>query len=45
MKIVWAIGQMLYLILAIASAVQKNGMMNEYMILSTGMAILYKLES
>jgi hypothetical protein len=45
MKNVWVIGQIIFLILAISSLILKNGMTNEYMILSFEMAILYKLES
>lgn len=45
MKIVYAIGQIFFLIFAIRSLILQNGMMNELLILSFEMAILYKLES
>lgn len=45
MKIVYAIGQTIYLILAIRSLILQNEMTNEYLILSFEMAILYMLES
>ena len=45
MKIVYAIGQIIFLILAIRSLILQNGMTNECLILSFEMAILYMLES
>lgn len=46
MKIVWFAGQCLFLFFAIASALsQKTEFVNQYLILSFEMAILYKLES
>ena len=43
--IVYAIWEIIFLIMAIRSLILQDGMTNEYLILSFEMAILYKLES
>ena len=45
MKKVWGIGQLLFLCLSIICLILRNGMANEYLIMSFEMAILNKLES